>query len=295
MRSNSALVFAPGYGLSQGHHGEILQGVVELEGGLQRVLLTLPCIKYRSIACFIPQAEPMLEVRPKGLHKARQAALGALALLGFPDMGGLLTIDSNIPCRQGLGSSTADVIAVIRAIADAFGRVLTPEIIARLAVSTESASDALMFEDAAVLFAQRQGIVVERFHTRLPAMEILSIRDEANGDGVDTLAYPPPVYDWQEIGEFRYLIDRLRQGILDGDAEAIGHVATASARINQRFLNKPHLEEIEAIGRRYGALGIQVAHSGTAMGLLFRQGDSEAMRKTQAHLSLRKNLAFGWL
>ena len=54
-----------------------------------------------------------------------------------------------------------------------------------------------------------------------------------------------------------------------GDAYLIGRVASASARINQRFLPKPKFSEIERIAADTGAVGIQVAHSGTVAGLMF--------------------------
>ena len=49
----------------------------------------------------------------------------------------------------------------------------------------------------------------------------------------------------------------------------LGRVATASSRINQRYLPKPVLDELLALCRRLGGHGVQVAHSGTVAGLIF--------------------------
>jgi len=222
----------------------------------------------------LPQQQT-LQISPPNKTKALQAALHTLALLGISNSGGGLSIDSNIPVGRGLGSSSADVVAAIRAVANAYGKTLPPQTIARLAVRAEAASDPLMYDDACVLFAQREGVAVERFSAPLPPMDILSIQYISESAGIDTIALPLPEYSTQEAVEFASLLHRLRQCVLERDPERVAAIASASAHINQLFLYKPHLEEIERIGCAYGALGVQVAHSGSVIGLLFSKGDRE--------------------
>jgi uncharacterized protein involved in propanediol utilization len=57
------------------------------------------------------------------------------------------------------------------------------------------------------------------------------------------------------------------------DPVLVGRIATASSRINQRFLPKPQFEQLQSIAECRGALGVQVAHSGTVAGLLFDPSD----------------------
>src|ERR1039458_6783440 len=61
----------------------------------------------------------------------------------------------------------------------------------------------------------------------------------------------------------------LRRAITMEDVALLGRVATASARINQRFLPKPSLEFLVEVCQRHGGCGVQVAHSGTVVGLIF--------------------------
>lgn len=272
------LFLASGQGVAHGHHGEILQGALRPGQGTPiDCLVTLPCIEYQSVATFLPRYLDPLIVIPNNRHKARRAASLTLAHLGFQDVGGILLLSGNIPTRQGLGSSTADVVAAIRAVADALGRRLSPGRIARLAVAAETAADPLMFGTSALLFAQREGRVIERFARPLPPMEILGIRDPANGTGQDTLEGAPRCYDKGELREFEALRAGLATAIAHGDDAAIGAIATRSARLNQRFLYKSNLDRLAALGQAHGALGIQVAHSGTAMGLIFRPLDRDAL------------------
>ncbi|MDK1492906.1 hypothetical protein QN219_23065 [Sinorhizobium sp. 7-81] len=93
--------------------------------------------------------------------------------------------------------------------------------------------------------------------------------DTTGGQKVDTLAFEPARYSPEEIETFRPLRALLRRAIKASDFALLGRAATASAWINERFLPKPRLTDIETIGVCHGAVGVQVAHSGTVVGLMF--------------------------
>jgi uncharacterized protein involved in propanediol utilization len=168
-----------------------------------------------------------------------------------------------------MGSSTADVTAAIRAVADYHGVALSVEQVAQLAVSAECASDSVMIDGRVVLFAHRDGVVLESLGDRLPPMTVVGCDTEPGGGGVDTLALRPAEYDDREIATFQVLRAALRRALATGDVALLAKVSTASARLNQRFLAKPVLEPLIELGTRCGALGVQVAHSGTVAGLIF--------------------------
>jgi uncharacterized protein involved in propanediol utilization len=58
-------------------------------------------------------------------------------------------------------------------------------------------------------------------------------------------------------------------------------VATTCSRINETYLPKPRFAEIEEVVRRSGAVGLQVAHSGTVVGLLFDPRDAAKQQQIQ--------------
>ena len=259
-----------GLGVAAGHHGEIIQGAMRHEGhSIQRFLVTMPCHDLVTYARFELSPAPSSRiVVPQGKTKSRKAAEATLRYLQQDAIGGHLTLLSNIDEGFGMGSSTSDVVATIRAVSDAFDVTLTPETIARLAVDTESASDAIMFDNTCVMFAQRHGTVLSYLGSSLPPLYILSVNSSIDAP-VDTLANPAAQYNDWEFESFRALTGMLRRAVRNRNPSLLGRVATASALISQRHLPKPKFTDILSIARAHQACGVQVSHSGTMVGLLF--------------------------
>jgi len=265
----------PGFGRCVAHHGELLQGVFAGPAGPAPALITLPCPAFAAQASFEPRPATRLTVRsgtpdrPADEHgKALAAARLTLDQLGAVDLGGVLRIDSRIPRGRGLGSSTAEVIAAIRAVTDALGRPVPGTTVARLAVAAEQASDALMFDEP-VLFAQRDAVVLEHLPGALPALRVLGLDAEPTGPGVDTLAFRRPSYDRDELSRFELLRAATRRALRDGDPRLLARVATASTRIDLRHRPHPIVALLLERHRALGAIGVQRAHSGTVAGLIF--------------------------
>jgi uncharacterized protein involved in propanediol utilization len=258
------------------HHGEILQGVFsDAPGSLRRGLVTLPWAQRSVTAEFRPAMGPDIRVNPlaRSTAKALRAARLTLDDLQNPEIGGELILTGDIPVGKGCGSSTCDVVATIRAVADACQSVLTCEHIALLAVASEGAVDATMFAEAAILFGHRDGSVIEAFSRPLPPLEVLGFDTADEHRGVDTLRLEGSSYSVAEIDLFAALRVQLREAIETGDPHSVGSTASASAEVNQRFLPKPHFAQLQTICRESGAVGLQVAHSGTVAGFLFDVSD----------------------
>jgi uncharacterized protein involved in propanediol utilization len=269
------------------HHGEIVQGVFySADGTLEHGLVTLPCALYRTRARFRPLPSGPLTVEPADRTRARAAARLTLDALGRTGWGGAVRIESNVPLRWGCGSSTTDVLTTIRAVADAFDAVLEPEWLARLAVAAETASDSLMYGPGrAVLFAQRRGSLLAELGGPLPATQVLGFNTE-DDRGVETLSLPPIRYSAWEIEAFQPMLGLLHRAVELQDPRLLGRVATASTVTTQRHRPKRHMPQLLALAAEVGAVGVQVAHSGTVAGLLFDPGDHAAERVARARAGL---------
>lgn len=283
--SNAHLVERLGRGQANAHHGELIQGVFQDDRGrLHRGLVTLPLRHMSSRAVFQIADRQDVSVVPPEKMKATKAALLALRHLDVHHLGGLLTVESDIPVGHGYGSSTADVIASIRAVADAFETELRPSVVSRLAVEAERASDAIAFEDQAVLFAQREGVVLEHFGDALPPIWVVGFKAN-EGQSVDTLALPPARYTSEEIQIFAMLRGLVARSIKYQDPNLLGQAATLSAKISQRHLSKAQFATALGMANEFGACGVQVAHSGSLIGLILdasAPGVADAARKIAA-------------
>jgi uncharacterized protein involved in propanediol utilization len=269
---SNCLLPGTGSGRSIAQHGELFQGLIEDRSNRRRrCLVSLPCSAMYSEATFSPDASGSIGVSPSHKKKSRQAADLTLAYLKAKDIGGVLNICSTIPEGKGLGSSTADCIAVVHAVADSLKVKLRDAEVARLVVEAEVASDNIMFSRA-VLFAHREGEVIEDFGREVPKMVVLGI-DTAQESHVNTLEYPPAVYSWRQLQSFCTLTAALRRAIHSNDINLLGRVATASSQINQLFLPKKMFNEVREIAHESGALGVACAHSGTVLSVLLDPDD----------------------
>lgn len=276
-----------GHGAVHAHHGEIVQGMFySADGKLEHGLVTLPCSLFGTRARFRPMRSAPLTATPANRKKALDAARMTLDALGLTGWGGSLHVEGNVPLAWGCGSSTTDVLATIRAVADAFGETLKPEWLARIAVSSETASDSLMYDpNRAILFAQRRGTRMLDLGGPLPRVTVLGLNTAERG--LETLALPPINYSWWELEAFQPMLGLLRRAVEHKDPYLLGRVATTSAEINHRHRPKPLMPQLLRIARATGACGVQTAHSGTVCGLLFDPENHLEGRLEHARACLR--------
>ena len=166
-----------------------------------------------------------------------------------------------------VGSSTADIVAAARALAAACDRTLSPGQLAKLATSIES-SDGSMYPGL-VAFNQKTGDVLEHF-SWWPQFVILMITP-AQAFNTESADFGGK----HKLGtQFDDLLASLRTAAAERDTAAFARAATESARINQRFVPNPFHALLEGRARDLGAVGVNVGHTGTVLGLLFDASDA---------------------
>ena len=268
----SATVRAPGV------CGELAQGVLE---GIH-FLVTCPIDFYSRVKVEIFSDGPGVDA-PEDCSKAAAAVRRTLSQLKRPKVRARLTVNNPIPRGKGMGSSSADLAAAIAATGLALGEELTPHEIAQIALSIEP-TDGVMIPGVA-LFDHRAGFIRESLGPP-PPMEIVALD---LGGTVDTVQFNmvDRFSRWQSVGdETTEALRLLRQGIANQDPALVGQGATISAEASQTVLAKPRLAEVKEFADSVGAVGVNVGHSGTIMGVLLdareRRGKSTYHKAQEA-------------
>ena len=250
----SATVRAPGV------CGELVQGML----GEAYFLVTCPVDFFSRVQVQLFQDGPKMAA-PDGCSKS-VAALGAtLVYLGRGDLSAKLSINNPIPRSKGMGSSSADVAATIAATSLALGVELSPQAIAEIALSVEP-TDGVMFPGIA-LFDHREGSMAETLGPA-PPMEIVALDF---GGTVDTLEFNAVDRraKWRSIeAETSSALELVRTGLEQSDPALVGRGSTISALASQEVLPKPRLSAVNQFAQDVGAVGVNVGHSGTIIGVL---------------------------
>jgi uncharacterized protein involved in propanediol utilization len=254
-----------GRGEAIGHVGEILQGALRLGGAVEPFLITLPAPSMLSRATV--EASGEWRVEPAWKTKALTAARIAARAWQWPGAASL-SVSTEIPVARGYGSSTADCTAAIRAVGAMLGLAPTNAEIASLASVAEGPCDPTMFGCEPVAFLPLQGRVLRCFEGGWP-VDLETEIVELGGPPVNTCEIPRPDYSAAELDEFQQL---LHAAFASRDACALGRVASRSAEIHQRHRPHPEWYGLRERAQAGHAVGLAIAHSGTAAAILKRRG-----------------------
>ncbi|WP_431966111.1 hypothetical protein [Nocardia sp. bgisy134] len=264
-----------GVGAAFGSCGELLQGVTAENG--RDFLVTLP-ITRGSVAVFEPDPSRD-DVTVVPAHKTKSRAVAAAVLAGSAALrGGVLTVLGDLPEGKGLASSTADLVATARAVADAENRTLAATEIEAVLRGIEP-SDGIMYPGAVAYYHREV-----RLLAALGALPPLTVVTGDEGGCIDTVVFDRhrPTVSTAVAREYSSLLATLSDAISRGDAATIGAVATRSARLSTPLRERPHLEATITAAERIGALGVVVAHSGTTTGILLDEHDPQLSAKITA-------------
>lgn len=241
-----------------GSCGELAQGTIDGKN----FLITCPIDVYSEVTVTADAYTP-LHIGSKALtaiNKTKQ-------YLQIQDYSFHVSVKSDLPLGKGMASSSADISATCQSIALSAGTLLTPDEIADIALSIEPTDG--IFYPGIVLFDHVHGYLRQYLGNAIPMYIVIF---DVGGE-IDTLHFNKR-HDLKELNQanecqVRQALDLISKGLATKDISLIGKGATISALANQKILFKPYLEEIIAIGLSWGAVGVNIAHSGTVVGVLF--------------------------
>lgn len=254
--------------------GELVQGAVEGHD----FLVNCP-IGLFSTATIRPSAIPGVRLRNgRSFGKVSDAIVLASREHGL-DLHHEIHVHSPIPRGKGMASSTADISAALEAVCRSCDKPLCSGSFARLLTSIEP-SDCVHVPGIAHV-NHLNGEVLDC----LPPPRGLRVVVADCGGEVNTLDFDREsaraVYRAHE-GRVVGTLALLKHGLRHDDLEAVAMAATESARLSQMILRKPQFEDLLARTTELGALGVNCAHSGTVLGVLYREGSALGERITSA-------------
>lgn len=196
--------------------------------------------------------------------KSHAALRRVLAYLGEAVFPSDMTLVSELPIGKGMASSSADIAAVAFAAALTLGKSLTAAEVSRIAAGIEP-TDGVFFPGIV-----RLNHMTGECQAMLGDFPPLKIAVFDTGGAINTVEFHRRG-DLARLSRENEAQTMAALDLLSGskEPEAIAEAATKSALANQTILPKRDLSAIIETARNLGALGVNAAHSGTILGVLF--------------------------
>lgn len=266
-----------------GSCGELIQGTISGKD----LLVTCPINIYSKVFLSKSKCSFFDNINEKALL----AITRTLEYLKIDDTNYKINLESDLLQGKGMASSSADISSVVKAVGLINGVNLTAEEIAEIAIKIEP-TDGVFF-DGIVAFDHRKGEKLKFIGKALP----ISIGIFDFGGSVDTINFNKRIdLEILNSNKEKYVKEaysKLLQGFKTKDLRMIGEATTISALANQEILYKENLEKIIDIVKKNEGLGVNIAHSGTLVGVLFDSQQKKYLNECINELNAKiKNISF---
>ncbi|MBO3445021.1 cobalamin biosynthesis protein [Clostridium sp. CCUG 7971] len=251
------------YGICPASCGEFVQGILEQEEYLSSYAIDM----YSKAE--VEERLNNINIGPSKSRCAIEKVFERFALPIKESRNISLNIKSEIPIGKGMASSTADIGATIVATLSLIKKSLTSEEISYIA-STIEPTDSTYIEKN-VVFNPLNGEVIKYLgnikNSKVVILEpnktldTMKIRNTPNYKNIK-------IQNKDIISEAFYMLE---EGIKNNNLSLVGKAATLSSLANENIDKKDGLKEIIEISQNYGSYGVNIAHSGTVVGILLDQ------------------------
>lgn len=248
-----------------GSIGELIQGI--WEG--REVLISLTIDRFSEMeADLVDIVDPNSWEDMQKLWKCKRAMELILQEWGLEEISNKIVFRRrhSLPEGKGYASSTADIAALLAALALLVERDLCEEDIARIALKIEP-SDGIVFSKMCI-FDHLEGTILVRF----PVPRYLGVIGVELPGFLDTLSVDRHMMriQWEKHQkDLSEAFNYAQRGLEENDLSLLGRAATLSSWIAQSFLPEPIFEKLIEICSSIGGLGVNRAHTGKAFGILF--------------------------
>lgn len=248
------------YGICPASCGEFVQGILEKEE-----YLCSYAVDIYSTACLEEKSKDI----NRGPYKSRKAIEAVFEKFNIPLKESKkisLKIKSDIPIGKGMASSTADIGATIKATLNLLNENLSGKEVSKIAASIE-ATDSIFLEENSI-FNPLSGEIIKSLGNLSGARVIIL---EPNKTLSTMKLRNKPNYRDLKISNKEIIkesFNLLEEGIKNNDLYLVGRACTMSSLANENIHKKELLDKIIEISKSYGAYGVNIAHSGTVLGII---------------------------
>lgn len=248
------------YGICPASCGEFVQGIVDRDEYLCSYAIDL----YSTAE--VEEKLNNINIGPSKSRKAIEAVFKKFNIPVEESKNVSLKIKSKIPVGKGMASSTADIGATIGATLGLIKKELSNEEIAKLA-STIEPTDSIYIEKNNIFNPLNGEVIKYLGNIQDSRVVILEPNRTLNTMRIrKTPNYKKIKIKNKDITKISFNL--LEEGIKNNDLYSIGKASTFSSLANENIHQKEGLEKIIEISKNYGAYGVNVAHSGTVIGIL---------------------------
>lgn len=248
------------YGVCPASCGEFVQGVLDNEEYLSSYAINL-----FSVAT-LEEGKEVIHKGPKKSRKAMELVFEKFNIPVYESKKISLNINSQIPIGKGMASSTADIGATIKATLSMLGKSLTGEEMSKLAVKIE-ATDSLLLNSHSIfnpLTADIKKYLGTIDNTKVVILE----PDEILNTKLIRMTPNYKTYKMQNKEIIQKSFQLLDEGFYKGNLSLVGEACTLSSLANENIHKKPFLDDIINISNKFECYGVNIAHSGTVIGIL---------------------------
>lgn len=248
------------YGICPASCGEFVQGILDREEYLSSYAIDM-----FSVAT-LEEKQENINLGPKKSRKAIEKVFERFNIPLRECKNISLNINSNIPIGKGMASSTADIGATIKATLSILNKDLGNEEISLIASEIEPTDSILLYKNS--IFNPVNGQVKKYLSNLSNGRVIILEPDEILETSI--IRSNPNYLDikLENKAIINKSFDLLEEGLREQDLKLIGKACTLSSLANENIHKKPYLNEIIEISNKMGAYGVNIAHSGTVIGIL---------------------------
>ena len=246
-----------------GSCGELFQGRL----GSDNLLISCPIDRYSTVTVHLKDEFRGIKAN-KNLTKSLLAVENFLEKAGQNELGLEFEFKSELTISKGMGSSTADITAALSSVMLLLDNKIDWKLLKEILISIEP-TDSTPWPGL-TLFDYKKGKIIQPLGNP-PSLDILIFSEKGRINTIEfneNLNLVKDDYSFQK-DSLEESLKFIKEGVQEKKPKKLAKASMISAKLHQNIYNRPYLEDlIYLIEKQAGVYGLNIAHSGTVLGIL---------------------------